>query len=34
LLHGRIAAMESSKFWKMRRLWFAVKRAVGLPREE
>ena len=33
LLRGRIAAMESSKFWKLRRLWFGVKRAAGLRRE-
>lgn len=27
---GRIAAMETSKFWKMRRLWFNIKRSLGL----
>ena len=26
----RIAAMESSKFWKLRRQWFRLRRAVGL----
>jgi hypothetical protein len=26
----RIAAMESSKFWKLRGLWFGLKRRVGL----
>jgi hypothetical protein len=29
LARGRIAAMESSKFWKLRRAWFQLKRAVG-----
>jgi hypothetical protein len=27
----RIAGMESSKFWKLRRHWFRVKRALHLP---
>jgi glycosyltransferase involved in cell wall biosynthesis/uncharacterized protein YbaR (Trm112 family) len=27
----RITAMESSKFWKLRRHWFRVKRALQLP---
>ncbi|MCW5314788.1 hypothetical protein GTQ43_13530 [Nostoc sp. KVJ3] len=27
----RIAAMESSKFWKMRQAWFRIKQIVGLP---
>ncbi|MBD2464221.1 hypothetical protein H6G89_24770 [Oscillatoria sp. FACHB-1407] len=26
-----IAAMESSKFWKLRTAWFKLKRAIGLP---
>ena len=30
---GRIAAMESSKFWKLRSSWFRFKAAVGLPTE-
>jgi SAM-dependent methyltransferase len=29
-LRARIAAMESSRFWKMRNAWFRLKRAVGL----
>jgi glycosyltransferase involved in cell wall biosynthesis len=33
-LRGRIGAMESSKFWKMRAGWFRVKRAIGLPGSE
>ena len=33
-LRGQIAAMESSKFWKLRQLWFAVKRAAWRTREE
>jgi len=28
-LSGQIAAMESSKFWKLRRTWFQLKRALG-----
>ncbi|MDB9315645.1 glycosyltransferase [Spirulina sp. CS-785/01] len=27
-------AMESSKFWKLRRVWFKVKRGLGLTEEE
>jgi glycosyltransferase involved in cell wall biosynthesis len=27
----RITAMESSKFWRLRRAWFRLKRALGLP---
>jgi hypothetical protein len=34
LLRGRIAAMESSKFWRLRASWFRVKRALGLAAEE
>jgi len=30
----RIVAMESSKFWKIRKGWFKVKRTLGLPTEE
>lgn len=30
----RIVAMESSKFWKLRRIWFRLKRSVGLGRNE
>jgi hypothetical protein len=33
-LRGRIGAMESSKFWKLRAGWFRVKRAIGLPGSE
>jgi hypothetical protein len=31
LAHSRITAMESSKFWRLRRHWFRVKRALHLP---
>jgi SAM-dependent methyltransferase len=31
---ARIAAMENSRFWKIRNGWFAVKRRLGLTREE
>ena len=31
---NRIAAMETSKFWKLRRLWFRLKRRVGLGENE
>jgi len=31
---GRIAAMESSKFWQLRKRWFDLKRSLGLPTEE
>ena len=31
---GRIAAMESSKFWRLRGRWFRLKRALGLPADE
>lgn len=33
-LRARIAAMESSRFWKMRNAWFRLKRSVGLTREQ
>ncbi len=29
-LRGRITAMESSRFWKMRNAWFRLKRGLGL----
>lgn len=32
-LEDRIAAMESSKFWKLRNTWFRIKRALGLKGE-
>lgn len=32
-LRNRIAAMEASRFWKLRNLWFALKRRLGLTRE-
>lgn len=33
-LEACIAAMEASRFWKVRQLWFGMKRALGLgPRE-
>jgi FkbM family methyltransferase len=31
---ARIAAMESSKFWRLRGLWFRLKRCVGLGMNE
>jgi hypothetical protein len=31
---GRITAMESSKFWKLRTLWFRLKRAVGIASQD
>jgi len=34
VLEARIAAMENSRFWKIRNGWFAVKRKLGLTREE
>ena len=33
-LRGQISAMESSKFWKLRRLLFRVLRAIGLSGQE
>jgi hypothetical protein len=27
----RIAAMETSKFWKIRQIWFKFKKTLGLP---
>lgn len=33
-LQERIKAMESSKFWKMRKAWFKLKRLLNLPGEE
>jgi SAM-dependent methyltransferase len=32
-LAARIAAMEASRFWKLRNAWFRVKRGLGLTRE-
>lgn len=32
-LDSRLRAMEASKFWKARNLWFRFKRAVGLTQE-
>jgi hypothetical protein len=32
-LRARIAAMEASRFWKLRNAWFRLKRAVGLTDE-
>jgi glycosyltransferase involved in cell wall biosynthesis len=31
--HGRIAAMETSKFWKLRSMWFKLRRFVGIKGE-
>lgn len=31
---NRIAAMESSKFWQLRKRWLGLKRSLGLPTEE
>jgi hypothetical protein len=31
---NRIAAMETSKFWKLRESWFRFKKTVGLPSNE
>ncbi|HYN22273.1 MAG TPA: class I SAM-dependent methyltransferase [Thermoanaerobaculia bacterium] len=33
-LRARIAAMEASRFWKMRNAWFQLKRALGLTDEK
>jgi len=33
-LQTRIQAMESSKFWKMRKLWFKLKRIIGISVNE
>ena len=34
VLRRRLAAVEASRFWKLRNAWFAVKRRLGLaPRE-
>ena len=32
-LSRRVAAMEASRFWKLRNLWFRCKRAIGLTQE-
>jgi glycosyltransferase involved in cell wall biosynthesis len=34
ILETRIAAMESSKFWKIRKQWIKLKRRLGLTQEE
>ncbi|MEM1369620.1 MAG: glycosyltransferase [Cyanobacteria bacterium P01_H01_bin.15] len=31
---ARVEAMETSKFWKLRKLWFKLKRRLGLTTEE
>lgn len=31
---GRVAAMETSKFWQMRKRWFTLKRMAGIPGED
>jgi len=33
-LKQQIEAMESSKFWKLRKAWFQLKKAIGLPIKE
>jgi hypothetical protein len=33
-LHDRIRAMEKTKFWKLRKKWFRVKRLLRLPARE
>lgn len=33
-LRAKIAAMEQSRFWKMRTSWFRLKRTLGLTQEE
>ncbi|HNZ97272.1 MAG: class I SAM-dependent methyltransferase [Acidobacteria bacterium] len=33
VLRARLAAMEASRFWKLRCGWFAIKRALGLTEE-
>jgi chromosome segregation ATPase len=30
-LQGKMTAMETSKFWKLRQSWFGVKRTLRLP---
>ncbi len=34
LAQERITAMESSKFWKIRKKWFKFKKKTGLPTNE
>jgi len=34
VIRKRITAMESSKFWRLRRAWFRAKRALHLPGDE
>ena len=31
LARSRITAMETSKFWWLRRVWFRIKRALHIP---
>lgn len=31
---GRVAAMETSKFWRLRGQWFQLKRRLGLPADD
>jgi glycosyltransferase involved in cell wall biosynthesis len=31
---GMVAAMKTSKFWKIRRAWFKIKKALGLPLDD
>ena len=33
-LRRHVRNMESSKFWKLRRFWFRLKRLLGLPASE
>lgn len=33
-LTGRLRAMEASRFWKLRNLWFRLKRALGVTDQE
>jgi SAM-dependent methyltransferase len=33
-LEARLAALQASRFWKLRNAWFRVKRRLGLTREE
>ena len=34
LARSRITAMETSKFWWLRRVWFRIKRALHIPASE
>jgi hypothetical protein len=33
-LRERLAAMEKSKFWRLRQIWFRLRRLLGLARAE